>query len=161
MDKFPMTTEGFARLQEEAKHLKFVERPAIIKAIAEAREHGDLSENAEYHAARERQGFIEGRLMELEDKIARAEVIDVSKLSGSAVKFGATVTLADEETDEEQTFQIVGEDEADVSQGRLSVTSPLARALIGKTRGESVEVATPRGAKSYEVVKVRFKRAKA
>ena len=156
MDKFPMTAEGFARLEEEAKHLKFVERPAIIKAIAEAREHGDLSENAEYHAARERQSFIEGRLAELEDRVARAEVIDVSKLSGSLVKFGATVTLGDEETDEEQTFQIVGEDEADIKDGRLSVTSPLARALIGKGKGDSVEVSTPRGAKSYEVVTVAF-----
>jgi len=156
MNKIPMTSEGYSRLQDELKRLKSVDRPAIIKAIAEARDHGDLSENAEYHAARERQGFIEGRLMELEDKIARAEVIDVSKLSGSVVKFGATVTLADEETDEEQTFQIVGEDEADVSQGRLSVTSPLARALIGKQIGESVEVSTPRGAKAYELVTVAF-----
>src|SRR6185437_3909663 len=128
--KIPMTTGGFGRLQEELKRLKTVDRPAIIRAIAEAREQGDIAENAEYHAARERQGFIEGRVMELEDKIARAEVIDVSKLSGAVVKFGATVTLADEETDEEQKFQIVGEDEADVSRGRLSVTSPLARALI-------------------------------
>jgi len=151
-----MTGEGYNRLQDELKRLKSVDRPSIIKAIAEARTHGDLSENAEYHAARERQSFIEGRVMELEDKIARAEVIDVSKLSGSLVKFGATVTLADEETDEEQTFRIVGEDEADIKQGRLSVTSPLARALIGKTKGDSVEVATPRGAKSYEVVTVAF-----
>jgi transcription elongation factor GreA len=156
MNKVPMTSEGYNRLQEELKRLKSVDRPAIIRAIAEARDHGDLSENAEYHAARERQGFIEGRVMELEDKIARAEVIDVSRLSGSIVKFGATVTLADEETDEEQIFQIVGEDEADVSQGRLSVTSPLARALIGKQIGESVEVSTPRGAKSYELVTVAF-----
>jgi transcription elongation factor GreA len=151
-----MTSEGYNRLQEELKRLKSVDRPTIIRAIAEARDHGDLSENAEYHAARERQGFIEGRVMELEDKIARAEVIDVSRLSGSIVKFGATVTLADEETDEEQIFQIVGEDEADVSRGRLSVTSPLARALIGKQIGESVEVSTPRGAKSYELVTVAF-----
>ena len=151
-----MTADGYANLQDELKRLKSVDRPAIIRAIAEARDHGDLSENAEYHAARERQGFIEGRVMELEDKIARAEVIDVSKLSGKVVKFGATVTLADEETDEEQRFQIVGEDEADVGRGRLSVTSPLARALIGKGIGDSVEVATPRGAKSNEVVKVRF-----
>jgi len=156
MNKVPMTADGYANLQDELKRLKSVDRPAIIRAIAEARDHGDLSENAEYHAARERQGFIEGRVMELEDKIARAEVIDVSKLSGKVVKFGATVTLADEETDEEQKFQIVGEDEADVGRGRLSVTSPLARALIGKGIGDSVEVATPRGAKSYEVVKVRF-----
>jgi transcription elongation factor GreA len=153
--------DGYNRLQEELKRLKSVDRPAVIRAIAEARTHGDLAENAEYHAARERQSFIEGRLGELEDKIARAEVIDVSKLSGKVVKFGATVTLEDEETEEKVVYQIVGEDEADVSQRRLSVTSPLARALIGKGIGESVEVTTPRGAKSYEVVKVRFKRVKA
>jgi len=156
MNKLPMTVEGFNRLQEELKRLKSTERPAIIRAIAEARTHGDISENAEYHAARERQSFIEGRLAELEDKIARAEVIDVSKLSGSAVKFGATVTLADEETDEEQTFRIVGEDEADIKDGRLSVTSPLARALIGKGQGDNVEVSTPRGNRSYEVVTVAY-----
>ncbi|HVH81517.1 MAG TPA: transcription elongation factor GreA [Stellaceae bacterium] len=156
MNRLPMTSEGYNRLQEEIKRLKTIERPAIIRAIAEARTHGDLSENAEYHAARERQSFIEGRLAELEDKVARAEVIDISKLSGSVIKFGATVTLADEETDEEQTFRIVGEDEADVKGGRLSVTSPLARALIGKGKGDSVEVSTPRGAKSYEVVTVAF-----
>jgi transcription elongation factor GreA len=157
MNKIPMTTDGYNRIEAELKRLKTIERPAIIKAIAEARDHGDLSENAEYHAARERQGFIEGRVMELEDKIARAEVIDVKKLSGGVIKFGATVKLADEETDEEQTFQLVGEDEADVSEGRLSITSPLARALIGKKKGESVEVSTPRGAKSYEIVRVAFK----
>ena len=156
MNKLPMTADGYARLQEELKRLKSVDRPAVIRAIAEARTHGDLSENAEYHAARDRQSFIEGRLGELEDKIARAEVIDVSKLSGSAVKFGATVTLADEETDEEQTFRIVGEDEADIKDGRLSVASPLARALIGKAKGDNVEVSTPRGAKSYEIVTVAF-----
>ncbi|HUC65292.1 MAG TPA: transcription elongation factor GreA [Stellaceae bacterium] len=157
MAKVPMTAAGFERLQEELKRLKTVDRPAIIRAIAEARDHGDLSENAEYHAARERQGFIEGRVLELEDKIARAEVIDVSKLSGKAVKFGATVTLEDEETAEKVVYQIVGEDEADITQRRLSVTSPLARALIGKTVGESVEVSTPRGARAYEVVKVAFR----
>src|SRR6476619_7812577 len=156
MNKIPMTADGYAKLQDELKRLKATDRPAVIRAIAEARTHGDLSENAEYHAARERQSFIEGRVAELEDKVARAEVIDVSKLSGSVIKFGARVTLADEETDEEQTFQIVGEDEADISQGRLSVTSPLARALIGKGEGDSVEVSTPRGAKSYEVVTVAF-----
>src|SRR6202051_3328756 len=156
MNRLPMTSDGYTRLQEEIKRLKSVERPAIIRAIAEARTHGDLSENAEYHAARERQSFIEGRLAELEDKVARAEVIDTSKLSGSVIKFGATVTLADEETDEEQTFRIVGEDEADGKGGKLSVTSPLARALIGKGKGDSVEVSTPRGAKSYEVVTVAF-----
>ncbi len=157
MTKIPMTATGFNRLQEELKRLKTIDRPAIIRAIAEARDHGDLSENAEYHAARERQGFIEGRVMELEDKIARAEVIDVSKLSGKVVKFGATVTLADEETDEKTVYRIVGEDEADIAKGRLSVTSPLARALIGKSIGESVEVSTPRGARAYEVVKVAFR----
>jgi transcription elongation factor GreA len=156
MNKIPMTVEGHQRLQDELKHLKSVERPAIIRAIAEARTHGDLAENAEYHAARERQSFVEGRLAELEDKIARAEVIDISKLSGSVIKFGATVTLADEETEAEQTFRIVGEDEADIKDGRLSVTSPLARALIGKGQGDSVEVSTPRGPKSYEVVTVDF-----
>src|ERR1700756_1437299 len=161
MNKIPMTAEGFNQLREELKRLKSVDRPAIIRAIAEAREQGDIAENAEYHAARDRQSFIEGRVLELEDKIARAEVIDVSKLSGKIVKFGATVTLADEETEEKVVYQIVGEDEADISQRRLSVTSPLARALIGKGIGESVEVTTPRGARSYEVVKVRFKRAKA
>ena len=156
MEKVPMTSDGLRSLEEELKQLKSVERPSIIKAIAAAREHGDLSENAEYTAARERQGFIEGRIAEVEDIISRAEVIDFSKLSGKTVKFGATVKLADEETDEEQTFQIVGEDEADVGQGLLSITSPLARALIGKTVGDSVEVSTPRGAKSYEVVTVKF-----
>jgi len=157
MEKIPMTAEGLEPLKAELHQLKAVERYAVIKQIAEAREHGDLSENAEYHAARERQSFIEGRVLELEDKIARAEVIDVSKLSGKIVKFGATVTLADEETDEKVVYQIVGEDEADISQRRLSVTSPLARALIGKNIGDSVEVSTPRGARSYEVVKVAFR----
>jgi transcription elongation factor GreA len=156
MDKLPMTVGGYNRLQEEIKRLKSTDRPAVIRAIAEARTHGDLAENAEYHAARERQSFLEGRLAELEDRVARAEVIDVSKLSGSVVKFGAKVTLSDEETDEEQTFQIVGEDEADIKDGRLSVTSPLARALIGKGKGDSVEVSTPRGNKSYEPVTVAF-----
>ncbi len=152
-----MTSPGFNRLQDELKRLKSIDRPAIIRAISEARELGDIAENAEYHAARERQGFIEGRVMELEDKIARAEVIDVSKLSGKIVKFGATVTLEDEETEEKAVYQIVGEDEADISKGRLSVTAPLARALIGKTIGDNVEVSTPRGARSYEIVKVQFK----
>jgi len=156
MMKVPMTEAGFGRLQEELRRLKTVDRPAIIKAIAEAREHGDISENAEYHAARERQSFIEGRVIELEDKIARADVIDVGKLTGNVVKFGATVVLADEETDEENTFQLVGEDEADIKQGLLSVTSPLGRALIGKSNGDSVEVSTPRGSKAYEIVKVLF-----
>ncbi len=157
MDKIPMTGEGLTRLETELKHLKAVERPAIIRAIAEARDHGDLSENAENHAARERQSFIEGRIGELEDKISRAEVIDVSKLSGKIIKFGAKVTLADEDTDEESTYQIVGAEEADIDQGRLSVTSPLARALIGKQTGDSVEVTTPRGSKAYEITKVRYR----
>ena len=136
IQKIPMTARGYADLEAELKRLKSVERPAVIKALSEAREHGDLSENAEYHAARERQSFVEGRVMELEDKLSRAEVIDVSKLGGDQVKFGATVTLADEETDEESTYQIVGPDESDVNNGRLSITSPLARALIGKRVGE-------------------------
>jgi transcription elongation factor GreA len=157
MNKIPMTADGYARLEEELRHLKSVERPAIIRAIAEARDHGDLSENAEYHAARERQSFIEGRVGELEDKIARAEVIDPSKLSGKDVKFGATVTLVDEDTDEKASYQIVGPDESDIAAKRLSVSSPLARALIGKTVGDSVEVTTPSGSKSYEVVKVQYR----
>lgn len=157
MSKFPMTAAGFARLEEEYKRLKNVDRPEVIVAIAEARDHGDLSENAEYHAARERQSFIEGRVAELEDKISRAEVIDVSKLSGKAIKFGARVTLADQDTDEESTYQIVGAEEADIDKGRLSVTSPLARALIGKQTGDSIEVTTPRGSKAYEIIKVRYR----
>jgi transcription elongation factor GreA len=157
MNKIPMTMEGFLQLESELKHLKSVERPAVIRAIAEARDHGDLSENAEYHAARERQSFIEGRVAELEDKIARAEVIDVSKLSGKQVMFGATVTIADEDTDEKLTYQIVGQDEADIKSGRLSIGAPLARALIGKSVGDSVEVMTPGGTKSYEIVRIRFK----
>jgi transcription elongation factor GreA len=156
MEKVPMTAGGFNRLQEELKHLKSVARPEVIKAIAEAREHGDLSENAEYHAARERQSFIEGRVMELEDRISRAEIIDTSKLSGDTVKFGATVTLADEDTEEEITYQIVGQDESDIKEGRLSITAPLARSLIGKTEGDQVEVTTPGGSKSYEIVTVQF-----
>jgi transcription elongation factor GreA len=157
MNKIPMTSDGFDRLEEELKQLKSVERPAIIRAIAEAREHGDISENAEYHAARERQSFIEGRVLELEDKISRAEVIDVSKLSGKVIKFGATVTLIDEDTDEKSAYQIVGEDEADIKSKRLAITAPLARALVGKTVGDTVEVTTPGGSKSYEISKVQFK----
>jgi transcription elongation factor GreA len=156
MEKVPMTGEGYLRLQEELRHLKSVERPAVIRAIAEAREHGDISENAEYHAARERQSFIEGRLAELEDMVARAEVIDVKKLSGTTVKFGATVTLSDEDSGEEQTYQIVGAAESDIKSGLLSITAPLARALIGKTVGDSVEVTTPRGFKAYEIVSIAF-----
>lgn len=154
--KFPMTAEGFTRLEAELRHLKSVARPEVIKAIAEAREHGDLSENAEYHAARERQSFIEGRVAELEDRIARAQVIDPSKLSGDTVKFGATVRVVDEDTDEEATFQIVGETEADVKAGKIAVTSPIARALIGKQMGDSVEVATPKGTRAYEILEVGF-----
>lgn len=151
-----MTAAGLARLEEELKSLKTVERPAVIRAIAEAREHGDLSENAEYHAARERQSFIEGRVAELEDIISRAQVIDISQLSGDIVRFGAVVTLADEDTDDEAVYQIVGAHEAEIRSGRLSVHSPLARALIGKHIGDSVEVSTPGGSKSYEIVDVRY-----
>ena len=140
-----MTATGFQRLQDDLKHLKGTERPAIIRAIAEAREHGDLAENAEYHAARERQSFIEGQIGEIEDKISRAEVIDASKLSGTTVKFGATVTLVDEDTDEEVSYQLAGEFEADINAGRLSITSPLARALIAKSVGDNIEVTTPGG----------------
>jgi len=156
MDKIPMTSGGMRALEDELKTLKSQERPSVIKAIADAREHGDLSENAEYHAARERQSFIEGRIAELEDILSRADVIDVSKLSGSVIRFGATVTLADEDTDEEVTYQIVGPHEADLAQGRISVSSPLAKALIGKGEGDSAEVQAPGGAKSYEVVEVKF-----
>lgn len=152
-----MTAGGYAHLQEELKRFKTVERPAIIRALEQARDHGDLAENAEYTAARERQSFIEGRVAELEDKIRRAEVIDVSKLSGRVVKFGAKVRLADEDTGEETTYQIVGTDEADIKAGLLSVTSPLARALIGKRVGDTVEVVTPSGTKAYEIVRVWYR----
>ena len=152
-----MTAAGYARLESEIKHLKTVERPGVIRQIEEARAHGDLSENAEYHAAKERQGFIEGRVMELEDKISRAQIIDVSKLTGPTVKFGATVTLIDEDTDEKSKYQIVGEIEADVKEGRISITSPMARALINKTKGDTVEVVTPGGGRSYEILKVEYK----
>ena len=152
-----MTAKGYARLETELKRLKTVERPDVIKSLSAAREHGDLAENAEYHAARERQSFIEGRVRELEDKLSRAEVIDVSKLSGKDVKFGATVTLADEETDEKKTYQLVGADEADVNNGRLSITSPVARALIGRGIGDSVHVNTPNGGRSYEVIKINYR----
>ena len=154
MEKIPMTAEGYEQIDAEIKHLKSVERPATIQAISEAREHGDLSENAEYHAAKERQGFIEGRVMELESALSRAQVIDVSKLSGDTVKFGATVTVVDEDTDKESTYQIVGELESDLENGKISLTSPIARALIGKELGDSVEVNTPGGGKSYEILKV-------
>ena len=152
-----MTAEGLSRLEDERGRLKNEERPAIIRAIAAAREHGDLSENAEYHAARERQSFVEGRLAELDDIISRADVIDPSKIKGTTVRFGATVRVADEDTDERITYQIVGSHESDIASGRLSVTSPLARALIGKSRGDSVEVTTPGGSKYYEIVRVNYK----
>ncbi|MHA1538500.1 MAG: transcription elongation factor GreA [Alphaproteobacteria bacterium] len=157
MERVPMTASGQTRLQDELKNLKMVERPSVIKAIEEARAHGDLSENAEYEAARERQSFVEGRVADIEDKLRRAEVIDVSKLSGKEVKFGAFVTIEDEDTDEKSNYQIVGVDEADIDNGLLSVSAPLGRALIGKTIGDSVEVTTPRGTKAYEITKVRFK----
>ncbi|MDO8883260.1 MAG: transcription elongation factor GreA [Pseudotabrizicola sp.] len=155
MEKIPMTRGGYDALDEELKILKSVERPAVIRAIAEAREHGDLSENAEYHSAREKQSFIEGRIKELEGILSLAEVIDPTKLSGS-IKFGATVVLVDEDTDEEKKYQIVGETEADIERGLLNIRSPLARALIGKDEGDSVEVKTPGGDRSYEVVSVRY-----
>ena len=156
MERIPMTQSGYKALEEEINQLKSVERPSIIKMIAEARAHGDLSENAEYHAAKERQAFIEGRVIELEDMLGRADVIDVSKLSGATVKFGATVTMVDEDTDQKRKYQIVGDHEADATKGRISISSPIARALIGKAKGDTVEVAAPGGARSYEVLKVEF-----
>jgi transcription elongation factor GreA len=156
VQKFPMTAEGLARLEEELRQLKAEERPAVIRAIAEARAHGDLSENAEYHAAREKQSFIEGRIAELESVIPSAEVIDTSKLSGNQVRFGAHVTVVDEETDGEKTYRIVGQHEADMKKGTISISSPLAKALIGKKVGDSVEVPAPGGARVYEIANVRF-----
>lgn len=155
MEKIPMTQAGFSALEAELKQLKSEERPSIIRAISEAREHGDLSENAEYHSAKEKQSFIEGRIKELEGAISLAEVIDPSKLSGT-IKFGATVTLVDEDSDEEKTYQIVGEYEAKIEKGLLNIKSPIARALIGKEEGDIVEVRTPGGDKSYEILKVVF-----
>jgi len=155
MEKIPMTRRGHAALDEELKQLKTVDRPAIIRDIAEAREHGDLSENAEYHAAREKQGFIEGRIKELEGILSKAEVIDPSRLSG-AIKFGATVTLADAESGERKTYQIVGETEADIENGLLNIRSPLARALIGKAEGDVVDVMTPGGSRSWEILSIRY-----
>src|SRR5208282_26118 len=152
MEMLPMTLAGFAALEAELKRRQQEERPRIIQMISEARAHGDLSENAEYHAAKESQSLNEGRIAELEDKLSRAEVIDVSKLSGKTVKFGATVTVVDEDTEEEKRYQIVGEAEADVKSGRVSITSPIARALIGKKAGDTVEVKTPGGGKSYEIL---------
>jgi len=151
-----MTASGYKALEDEINQLKMVERPAVIRMITEARAHGDLSENAEYHAAKERQAFIEGRVIALEDQLGRADVIDVSKLSGRTVKFGATVTLVDEDTDEERKYQIVGDLEADARNGRISVSSPIARAIIGKTKGDTVEVAAPGGPRSYEILKVEW-----
>ncbi|MFT6073446.1 MAG: transcription elongation factor GreA [Yoonia sp.] len=156
MDKIPLTRAGFDKLDAELKHLKSVERPTIIRAISDAREHGDLSENAEYHSAKEKQSFIEGRVKELEGVISLADVIDVTKLSGT-IKFGARVKLVDEDTDEEKTYQVVGEYEADIESGKLNMKSPLARALIGKDEGDSVEVRTPGGVRSYEILSIDFK----
>lgn len=156
MDKMPITRAGLTRLEDELRNLKTVERPNVIKAIAEARAHGDLSENAEYHAARERQSFIEGRILELEACISRADVIEIAEMDGETVKFGATVKVVDEETDEEATYQIVGEYEANLESGLISVTAPIARALIGKTAGDSVEVNTPKGVRYYEILSVKF-----
>lgn len=157
MEKVPMTAEGYTALEVEIKHLKTVDRPRIIKLIAEARSHGDLSENAEYHAAKDLQGLTEARLADLEDKLSRADIIDVSKLKGDQVMFGATVTLVDEDTDEKVKYRIVGEVEADVKEGRISITSPIARALLGKRKKDVVEVTTPGGGKSYEIMRVEFK----
>ena len=157
MEKVPMTAGGLVALEEELRQLKFVERHEVIKAIEVAREHGDLSENAEYHAAREKQSFIEGRVLELESVISLADVIDPGKLSGEIVRFGATVKLVDEDTDDESTFQIVGTYEANIEDGKLSITSPTARALIGKSLGDSVDVTTPGGSKSYEIMAVDYK----
>jgi len=157
MERIPMTAEGHAALQAELKVLKSVERPNIIAAISEARSHGDLSENAEYHAAKEKQSFIEGRISELDDKLARADIIDVSKLGGKKIRFGATVTIVDVDTEEKFTYKIVGEDEANVKEGKISVTSPLARAMIGKEEGDEAEVSAPSGARAYEIAKVVYK----
>lgn len=156
MEKVPMTTGGFVALKEELRWRQQEERPRIIEAIAEARAHGDLSENAEYHAAKEAQSLNEGRVNELEDYIARAEVIDVSKMSGSKIKFGATVKLIDEDTEEEKTYQIVGDQEADVKMGKISISSPIARALIGKEGGDTIEVNAPGGARGYEILEINY-----
>ena len=157
MERIPMTAEGHAALQAELKVLKSVERPSIIAAISEARSHGDLSENAEYHAAKEKQSFIEGRISELDDKLARADIIDISKLGGKKIRFGATVTIIDVDSEEKFTYKIVGEDEANVKEGKISVTSPLARAMIGKEEGDEAEVSAPSGARAYEIAKVVYK----
>lgn len=157
MERVPMTVEGFRALETELQRLKSEERPRIIQAIAEARSHGDLSENAEYHAAKEQQGLNEARVADLEDRLGRADVIDTSKLSGTTVKFGATVTLVDEDTDEKVKYKIVGDFEASVKDGKISISSPIARALIGKAKGDTAEVTTPKGARSYEVLKIEWK----
>lgn len=157
MERVPMTVEGFQFLEAELQRLKAEERPRIIQAIAEARAHGDLSENAEYHAAKEAQGMNEAKVAELEDKIGRAEVVDTSKLSGTSIKFGATVTLVDEDTEEKVKYKIVGDLEANVREGKISISSPIARALIGKSTGDTAEVTTPKGARSYEVLKIEWK----
>ncbi|MCB1650584.1 MAG: transcription elongation factor GreA [Alphaproteobacteria bacterium] len=157
MEQIPVTKNGYTELEAELKDLKTVQRPAVIEAIATAREHGDLSENAEYHAAREQQSFIEGRIQELEAVIGRAQIIDPSTLSGDTVKFGATITIVDEETDEESTYQIVGDYESDMEKGKISISAPIARALIGKSEGDSVSVKTPKGARDYEILNVKFK----
>lgn len=157
MDKVPITQTGYQTLEAELKNLKSVERPAVIQAIAEAREHGDLSENAEYHAAREQQSFIEGRIQELEGVISSAQIIDPSKMSGDTVKFGATVIVADEDTDEEKTLQIVGQYESDADNGKISLTAPIAKAMISKSEGDSFTVKTPAGEKSYEIVEILYK----
>ncbi|WP_111399504.1 transcription elongation factor GreA [Humitalea rosea] len=156
MQKFPMTPEGLTRLEDELRMLKVEERPAVIRAIAEAREHGDLSENAEYHAARERQSFIEGRIAELESVIPSVEVIDIARITGDQVRFGAHVTILDEETEEEKSYRIVGQYEADMKNASISISSPLAKALLGKTIGDTVEVPAPGGARSVEITAVRY-----
>jgi transcription elongation factor GreA len=157
MDKIPVTKNGFVKLEAELKNLKSVDRPAVIQAIAEARAHGDLSENAEYHAAREQQSFIEGRIKELEAVTSRAQIIDPSTLNGKTVKFGATITVVEEETDTEEIYQIVGDYESDMATGKLSISAPVARALIGKSEGDSVNVKTPKGSRHYEILKVEYK----
>ncbi len=157
MERVPMTVEGYKTLEAELLRLKSEERPRIIQAIAEARAHGDLSENAEYHAAKEAQGLNEAKVAELEDKLSRADIVDPAKMSGSTIKFGATVTLVDEDTEEKVKYKIVGDLEASVKEGKISISSPIARALIGKSKGESAEVTTPKGSKSYEVLKIEWK----
>ncbi len=156
MEQIPVTKNGHIKLEAEYKDLKSVRRPAVIAAISEAREHGDLSENAEYHAAKEQQSFIEGRIQELEAVLGRAKIIDPSKLSGTTIKFGATVVIVDEETDEESTYQIVGDYDSDMDNGKISISAPIARALIGKSEGDSIKVRTPKGTREYEVLNVKY-----